>query len=119
MRIIFLFILFYTGTAVAQKTIKNPVITTHDDGKTFTIKKGKTFKATLNQCVGCASVWKITKINNAKIRFISNTYSNKSCKNCTGGNIDNTFNFKAISPGSTTLVFEYFETVLQVTIKVQ
>ncbi|MGV3631105.1 MAG: protease inhibitor I42 family protein [Bacteroidota bacterium] len=88
-----------------------------DSGKTIRIKKGEGFEITLNECVGCAEVWGIEKTDESKIRFISNTYSGRSCEDCDGGYQNNSFHFQVLAPGTSTVVLTYFEEKVSLTIE--
>ena len=103
-------------TDTTQTTTNTTKITAMDDGKTFKVKSGGEFEATFNECVGCAQVWTITTIDKDKIDVLPNTYSNRSCENCTGGNQDNTFHFKAKAAGKSDITFTYFDKKVTVTI---
>lgn len=104
-------------TTDTTQTATNAVkITALDNGKTFHVKASETFEATFNECVGCAQVWTITTIDKDKIEVLPNTYSNKSCTDCVGGNQDNTFHLQAKAVGKSELTFSYFDQKVTVTI---
>lgn len=105
-----------TTDSTKAETVK---ITSSDNGKTFEVSNNSTFEATFNECVGCAQVWTITTIDKDKIEVLPNTYSNRSCTDCTGGTQDNTFHFKAKATGKSELQFSYFEERVTVTIDVK
>lgn len=88
-----------------------------DSGKTIRVKSGEGFEIKLNECVGCAEVWQIAEIDKEKITFVSNTYSGRSCQDCTGGNQDNSFHFKVLKPGTSTVVLSYFSEKVTLTIE--
>ncbi len=91
-----------------------------DNGKTFTVKKQQAFDVLFKkECVGCQYVWTTTIMDTTYIKSVSSTYSNKSCKNCTGGNQDHTFHLKAKKAGTTQLAFAMGDKNLAVTIKVK
>ncbi|MEO5645820.1 MAG: hypothetical protein ABIQ40_08385 [Bacteroidia bacterium] len=48
--------------------------------------------------------------------MLPNTYSRRSCTDCTGGSQDNTFNLKAKASGSSALTLSYFDQKVTVTI---
>lgn len=99
----------------ASVTIKEP-----DNGKTIAVKKGRSFDVLFKkECVGCRYIWTITQIDSAAIKSISDSYSNKSCTNCTGGNQDHTFHFKALKAGSSSLAFTLGDKAFMVTVKVK
>ena len=96
-------------TIASEETNTKPVnILLKDTGITFQMKVNEKFDASFNECIGCADVWKITKIDSTKIGYLSHTYSNKSCKDCIGGNQDKTFHFRVKTPGKSTISFTYF-----------
>lgn len=99
--------------ATESKTV---TISLSDNGKTYDLKLNEKFDATFNECIGCAEVWKISEIDKEKIEVLPNTYSNKSCTDCVGGNQDNTFHFQVKSAGKSTLSFSYFDKKVSVTI---
>lgn len=110
----FVFALFlFTNKSFGQyKKINTDTIkiTEKDNGKTFKLRKHQLFDVTFErECVGCAKVWQITKMDTTKIVFMGKTHSNPSCTNCTGGRHDNTFHFEAKHAGKSTLAFEYFD----------
>lgn len=107
------------GTDTTTTTAASTKITVNDNGKTFHVKLNSAIDATFNECVGCAQVWRITSIDKDKIETLPNTYSNKSCTNCTGGTQDNTFHLKAKAAGSSELTFSYFEQKVSVTIVIE
>ena len=80
-----------------------------DAGKTFRLNVNDKFDVSLNQCVGCADFWKISEIDSTKIGFLSDTYSNRSCIDCVGGNQDKTFHFEVRKAGRSTISFNYFK----------
>ena len=102
----------FTQSASSQSKV-SPVatkISEKDNGKTFRLKKYQLFDVTFEkECVGCAKVWQITKIDSLKIVYLSKTYTNRSCTDCTGGTHDNTFHFKVKKAGKSKLSFEYFD----------
>ena len=113
-----LFCCFCTLDGFAQKaglTIKEA-----SNGKTFNIKKGQTFDVLFKkECIGCQFVW-IVVLATSEIKLVSSTYSHKSCQNCTGGNQDHTFHFKAMKTGTVPLSFaEGDKHFFAVTIKVK
>jgi|GEM_PF-5851725 len=116
--LIILFLCLFAVNGFAQKgklTIKEA-----NNGKTFTITKGQVFDILFKQeCVGCQYVWTIGSLDSGNIKTLPSTYSNKSCQNCTGGNQDHTFHFKALKRSTTKLFFTYGEKQFAVTIKVK
>lgn len=116
--LVFCAIIFSPSANSQQKKAGTRIkITQKDNGKTITLKVKKTFDITFTkECVGCAQVWATTAIDTTKIAFLSNTCSNKSCTNCTGGSQDHTFHFKVKKAGNSTLSFSYFEDKFSVTI---
>jgi predicted secreted protein len=103
-------------TEISSSSVK---ITAADNGKTFHVKANEKFEATFNECVGCAQVWKITTIDKEKITVGENTYSNRSCTDCTGGTRDNTFHLQANAAGKSELTFSYFDQKIAVTIETE
>lgn len=89
-----------------------------DNGKTYTLKVGEKMEATFNECVGCAQVWRAEVSNSEVIAALPNTYSNRSCTDCVGGNQDNTFHLEARKPGTANITFAYFDKKVAVTIVV-
>lgn len=89
-----------------------------DDGKTYTLKVGEKIEATFNECIGCAQVWRAEVSNSEVVATLPNTYSNKSCTDCVGGNQDNTFHLEAKKAGTSTITFAYFDKKVTVTIVV-
>jgi hypothetical protein len=118
---------FFASCCCKKKTTDSTESTTtgavkinaQDDGKTFHVKKGDTFEATFNECVGCAQIWTITTIDKDKIEVLPNTYSNRSCTNCTGGTQDNTFHLQAKTAGKSELTFTYFDKKVSVTVEAE
>lgn len=82
-------------------------LTKADNGKTVQCKMNESFDITFNECRGCASIWQVVG-ETPGLEQSPKTYSNPSCTNCTGGNQDVTFHFKAKTAGKTTLTFSYF-----------
>lgn len=105
------------ATAQKQKSKKetpkqNPilVIKSSDAGKTFTVKRNKTFSVFFEkECIGCRGVWKLISNNKGIVKAVKDFNANPSCTNCTGGNQDHTFEFKATKAGKTQLAFEYMD----------
>ncbi len=88
------------------------------NGQTIRVKLHEQFYAVLNECVGCASVWTVNKIDAAYLKTVAEKSINPSCTNCTGGSHDKVFQFEAVKKGKSTLSFTYFEKVVSVTIDV-
>ena len=117
MKYCILFIVFalflFTETAISQMKVPPSAatkISEKDNGKTLRLKKYQLFDVTFEkECVGCAKVWQITKMDSLKIVYLSKTYTNRSCTDCTGGTHDNTFHFKVKKAGKSKLSFEYFD----------
>ncbi|HMC99109.1 MAG TPA: protease inhibitor I42 family protein [Ferruginibacter sp.] len=120
-KIILLFIFFscFAGmSSFAQKGMT--IIKASDNGKTVTVKKGAKFDALFEaECIGCAGIWKITAINKSNIKLVSSSYGPPSCTNCTGGNHDHVFHFKALKAGTSKLKLEYMDQSFNVTIVVK
>ncbi len=96
-------------TIASTDTNTEPLnILLQDSSKTFHLKVNEKFDATYNECIGCAEVWKITKIDSLKIGLLSISYANKSCINCIGGNQDKTFHFIVKKTGKSVISFSYF-----------
>jgi len=115
----FLFFAFFSSFLFCTKsTTPEPIVTytKADSGTTKTIDANKEFNIELNECVGCADVWKITQLDTTRIEYIGKAYSNPSCTNCVGGSHDATFSFKAIAIGSSTLELAYFSDTVRITI---
>ncbi len=89
-----------------------------DNGKTLNLLSGQYFKATFGECIGCAQVWRINRLDTAYIEFLNDFYSNPSCVNCAGGSHDRTFRFKAIKKGQSELDFVYFSDTVRVGINI-
>jgi len=104
--------------AAAQKA--SVTIKESGNGKTFTVKKGRTFDVLFNkECVGCRYTWTISGIDSAKIRSVSDTHSNKSCTKCVGGTQDHTFHFKALKAGASALSFSCGDKLFSATVIVK
>jgi hypothetical protein len=116
MQKIFILLFLLSGTAFAQKNTPALTIGSKDNGKTFQVKKGNYFTAVFRECVGCASSYRVEKMDTLKIALIRTTYSNRSCTNCTGGNQDVTFLFKSKAKGKSALQFTYFKETVHVKI---
>lgn len=102
----------FTKTASSQNKVSHAAtkISEKDNGKILRLKKYQLFDVTFEkECVGCAKVWQITKIDSLKIVYLSKTYTNRSCTDCTGGTHDNTFHFKVKKAGKSKLSFDYFD----------
>ncbi len=113
-------LILIASPAISQKKkmASIPVqVTGKDNRKTIWLKVNHLFNVLFtNECVGCAQVWKTTVIDPVKVKFLSTSYSNKSCQNCTGGRQDNTFHFVAKKAGISTLSFQYFDSTFSVKI---
>lgn len=125
-RILFLAALF-AGTSTIQSCSKKTTPATvtgqatigiADNGKTYTLKVNEKIDATFNECIGCAQVWRAEISNSEVVATLPNTYSNKSCTDCVGGNQDNTFHLEARKAGTSTITFAYFDKKVTVTIVV-
>jgi predicted secreted protein len=92
-------------------------LTKADNGKTVQCKVNNSFDITFNECRGCASVWEVVGLDKAKLEQSASTYSNPSCTNCTGGNQDVTFHFKAKAAGTSNLTFSYFDEKVTLTVE--
>jgi hypothetical protein len=112
-----LFILLSCHPLTLSKDYKT--VTALENGQTIIMGVNNVYGFKFNECVGCASVWEIAKYDSNLMQYLRKEYSNRSCKNCVGGNQDVTFLFKAISTGSTELIFTYFNDTLkyQITIR--
>ena len=106
-----------TGKPKGAKFMKETHLTKDDSGKTIRVKSGSGFEVTLHECVGCAEVWQVQEIDREKLDFLSNTYSGRSCKNCNGGSQDNSFHFKVLKPGTSTLILHYFSEKFSITVE--
>jgi predicted secreted protein len=106
-----------SGKPVISQFNKETHLVKSDSGKTIRIKSGEGFEITLGECVGCAEVWQIAKADDEKIAFVSNTYSGRSCEDCDGGYQNNSFHFKVLKPGTSTVSLTYFEEKFSVTIE--
>lgn len=96
--------------------VQNLLIGTTDNGKIFELSVGETFEVRFRECTGCASVWKIAKLDITKIELLSENDTNPSCTNCTGGNHDHHFYFKVKAKGKSVIRFTYFAEKVTVTI---
>jgi hypothetical protein len=94
------------------------IIGKQDNGKTLNLLSGQYFKATFGECIGCAQVWRINRLDTAYIAFLNDSYSNPSCVNCAGGSHDRTFHFQAIKKGQSELEFVYFSDTVRVGINI-
>ena len=120
--IIILACIFYScsglrrSSSSASGATKPLMITLQDSGKTIQLKVYEKFDIAFGECIGCAEVWRISQINNEKLKKLPNTYSGNKCKNCAGGSQVNTFHFQVIAPGQSILEFTYFSQRLVVVI---
>lgn len=90
-------------------------LTSADNNKTVTLKKGAAFKVVFKEeCIGCAKIWEITGQDKQKIALLREANANPSCTNCEGGSQDHIFYFKVKDTGQSTLSFQYFEDVYAV-----
>jgi len=102
-------------TSIEVLTIKST-----DNGKTIEVKNSQEFNVLFEkECVGCREIWHITKSDETIVKSVKDSFSNPSCTNCTGGNQDHTFQFKAVKAGNTILAFDYMEEHFQVSIFVK
>jgi hypothetical protein len=101
-----LFTLFNCHPLTVPENYKT--LTALENGKTIIMDVNNVYGFKFNECVGCASIWKIDKYDSNLMQYLRKEYSNRSCTDCVGGNQDVTFLFKAISTGNTELIFTYF-----------
>jgi predicted secreted protein len=87
-----------------------------DNGKTVSTKLNDVFNVALNECVGCAEVWTITKQDTTKIQLEQKSSRDRSCSDCVGGSLTRIFKFKCVEIGQSDLVLCYFDDTLKVTI---
>ena len=100
-----------------EEKLQKRMIMAKDDGKTIKVKVKQQFDILFkNECIGCRDVWTNNLIDTTKVKFLSNSYGKKSCTKCVGGKHDNTFHFKAIKTGKSTLSFVYFDSTFSVKI---
>lgn len=90
------------------------------NGKTINLKINDRFDVVfLRECIGCAEVWRITNIDNARISKMEDSYKNGPASGVNGGSQDHIFHFAAKDKGVTTLSFVYFKDTRTITFDIK
>ncbi len=88
---------------------KNTIFTEKNNGDNLNIKTGDTISIKLESNITTGFKWDLSQETNLSvISLVSSEYSEKESKeNLVGGGGFETFNFKALSPGSTIITLNY------------
>ncbi len=115
--IFILSIFIISCTNDATSTSSNITFTVDNDGDTLTVNIDEPFDVSLEQCNGCADIWRIDSLNEICINLIDESRIDHSCSGCVGGASTKIFTFNPVSTCFSKVSLVYFTDTVSLFIK--